>query len=98
MSTSGKYLVGQVVGELAENEYVAVCFPEFINHDLIGKTLFEPGSVRSGGFFQIGNDGKIVAYGESYSMDVRCDEDMDFIRIARALGLTKQNEREEVAP
>jgi len=86
MYQRGKYLIGELATKYVD-QYVAICFPETVGHDDIGK-FFNHGTVIAGGFFYI-EDGKVIPYDKSISMGVASrPEDVKFLQ--RALGLSDE--------
>lgn len=86
MYSKGKYLIGELATKYVD-QYVAICFPETVGHDDIGK-FFNHDTVIAGGFFYV-QDGKVVPYGKSISMGVDSrPEDVKFLQ--RALGMSDE--------
>jgi hypothetical protein len=83
-----KYITGEVkcdggLGSVA----TALCFGEILGHsDLIGRFS----EIWGAGFFFIGEDGKVTAYGKSVSLGVDSREEKDAQMIEKALGLKEE--------
>lgn len=82
-----KYLVGKMAG-VADTDEVAIVFSELVTHSDIGRRVFTPGTVVSGGFCHYDEDG-VKVYGESISMRVKCNPAVDEELVGRAMAHPK---------
>ncbi len=85
MYTEGKYLVGEIP-IWGGSSLGAVVISEVFGHDNIAP-VFVPSTIVSGGFFHINDDMSVTCYGESCSMGVKANPEIDSKLLARALAL-----------
>lgn len=89
MYTKGKYLVGELPIWGGSN-LGAVVIAETFGHDNIAP-VFVPNTIVSGGFFHINDDLSVACYGESRSMGVKVNPEIDSKLLAKALALPSEH-------
>jgi len=94
-----KYII---VKDRDTKEEHAIVFPKEIEHYSVGRGQSGYGrTIIAAGFFQISKDGKVVAWGESASLDIKGRGAADAAVIAASLygdrGLLKLTENNEVS-